>query len=332
MKWLLVILLLLIVLVIGFILLTFILIHRAHKEQFSRADYKLKSDPNAITYDDFASAYPREVIQLYSGNNMLKGFLYKSKEEKGLVIISSGHRCATECYLIDMQYFVDHGWTVFCYDYTGYYNSEGRDMIDYIQVVKDLDAVLTYFEEDPYWSKIPHFLYGHSLGAYASTAVLNFRHKLAAVVAASGFDQPVEQWSYSVKRFTGALGNILGRIAGIYLRLFFGKETIDFSAIKGINVSNTPVLVFSGTTDEFYGGVSPIYAKKDQITNPNCILMLMQQEGHNGHGDYTLSERAVRYRNYCKEENPLHFDKWLYMDPDLQYYDRVNQFYMDWNK
>lgn len=329
MKELFIALLILGVLVVAFCMVTLILIHRAHKEQFSRADYKKTSDPNAMTYDDFASAYPREIVQIQSGENMLKGFLYRSKTENGLVIISSGHRCSTECYLTDMQYFVDHGWTVFCYDYAGYYNSEGKEMIDYIQAVKDLDSVLAYFEEDKYWSNIPHFLYGHSLGAYASTAVLNFKHTITAVVAASGFDKPVEQWSYSVKRFSGALGNILGRLAGIYLRVLFGKDTVDFSAIKGINANSIPVLVISGTQDEYYGGESPIYAKKDQVTNPKCSFILMQQEGHNGHSNYTLSDRAVEYQKRCKEEEPSQIDKWLCMEYNPLYYDRVHQFFLD---
>ncbi|MDF2543865.1 MAG: dipeptidyl aminopeptidase/acylaminoacyl-peptidase-like protein [Herbinix sp.] len=98
---------------------------------------------------------------------------------------------------------------------------------------------------------MPILLFGHSLGAYASTAVLQYEHNIAAVVSASGFDDSKEQWEYSVKRYTGLLGTVLKPYSGILMSLKFG-EMAHFSAIDGINSTNIPVLIISGTTDEFY--------------------------------------------------------------------------------
>lgn len=303
-------------------------INSAHMEQFKRADYNNFSYNWFLTYSDFSLQYPRETLHIPSGKHILNGFLYGLENKKGLIIISSGHRIATEASLQNMKYFVDKGWMVLCYDYTGYYNSEGESMIDYIQSVKDLDSVLYYLEKTERFADIPFLLYGHSLGAYTSAAVLRFRHRVSAVVSASGFDKPIEQWNYSIKRFTGRLGIILGGIASIYLYIAFGKNTIRFSAVNGINSTDIPVLVVSGVVDEYYGGKSPIYIKRNKIMNPNCMFMLMENDRHNGHFDYMLTDKALNYQKLCRENKVSSVDKWIIMEQDMIFYDKINAFFM----
>ncbi len=247
---------LLLALAAAFCLIVLWRIARAHREQFKRADAPENQPEEQITYADFSRAYPRETLHIPSGNNTLCGFLYGACNRRGLIVISSGHRVSAQAYLQNMKYFVDRGWMVLCYDYTGYYASEGKTMIDYGQAVHDLDAVLSFLEQTERFEELPILLYGHSLGAYVSAAVLLFHHRVSAVVAASGFDQPAEQWGYSVKRFSGWLGGILGPMAAFYLRVAFGKETVRLSSVDGINAVDIPVLVVSGTQDEYYGGES----------------------------------------------------------------------------
>lgn len=311
-----------------FCVLAFYIISKAHQEQFKRADYTEHSLNQSLNYSDFSSCYPRELLRIPSGKHMLKGFLYGTENKNGLIVISSGHRNSTEAYLRNMKYFVDQGWMVLCYDYTGYYNSEGKDMLDYTQAVRDLDAILTYLENSDQFKEIPCVLYGHSLGAYVSAAVLTFKHKIFAAVSASGFDKPIEQWAYSVKRFSGKLGDILGPMAALYLRVSYGKDTVRFSAVDGINSTDIPILVVSGTTDEYYGGKSPLYIKRDKIINPNCSYILMDHEKHNGHFDYMLTDKALEYQNFCRENNVSPVDKWLIMEQDDNFFNCINTFFL----
>lgn len=211
-----------------FCLIALWIIVRAHREQFKRADAPTDQPEQQITYADFAQAYPRETLRIPSGRNTLCGFLYGAHNRRGMIIISSGHRVSAEAYLQNMKYFVDRGWMVLCYDYTGYYASEGKTMIDYGQAVHDLDAVLSFLEQTERFAKLPVLLYGHSLGAYVSAAVLLFHHRVSAVVAASGFDQPAEQWAYSVKRFSGGLGGILGPLAALPARRLWAGHRSPF--------------------------------------------------------------------------------------------------------
>lgn len=77
-------------------------------------------------------------------------------------------------------------------------------MRGYTQSVHDLDAVLNFVEGSSSFNHIPVVLFGHSLGGYASAAVLQFGHTVDAAIIASGFDTPKEQWLYSIERYTGA--------------------------------------------------------------------------------------------------------------------------------
>ena len=225
--------------------------------------------------------------------------------------------------------FVDNGWMVLCYDYTGCYGSTGSDMVGYTQASTDIDAVLTYIEDNRKFDNLPVMLFGHSLGAYASTAILQNKHNVTAVVAASGFDNPTEQWNYSIRRYTGAFGIILSPYANLIMKMKFGDRAY-FSAIDGINSTEIPVLVIAGTTDEYYGDVSSLYAHRESITNPNCKIQLMNDENHHGHYDYFLTDEAVEYQNRVKNgEVTFPIDKFLYMEHDNEMMNDINQFYFN---
>lgn len=313
-----------------FSICAFIGISTAHRQVFSRADYDEYNTDIYYTYHELdEKKYPRELISIDLEENVLMGYLYGKESNQGLIVISPGHRDSNDIKLPEITYFVDEGWMVLCYDYTGSYRSGGDDLIGYIQAPLDLDAVLTFVEEDIRFSNMPIMLFGHSLGAYASTAVLQYGHNITAVVAASGFDDPKEQWKYSVKRSTGVLGTVLEPYAGIYMFLRFGDRA-DVMAVDGINSTDIPVLIMSGTVDEYYGGISKIYERQNQITNPNCVFQLMEEENHNGHYDYFLSDEALEYQKEVMNGNagqPI--DKFLYMEHDSIIMDGINEFYLE---
>lgn len=144
----------------------------AHACVFSRADYDKYDSNYYVTYEDVElGTYAREELQISSGDNMLAGYLYGEENSLGLIVLSPGHRDPNDIKLYEIMYFVDQGWSVLCYDYTGCYNSEGRNMVGYTQSVYDLDAVLTYVESEERFAEKPLLLFGHSLGAYDSAAV-----------------------------------------------------------------------------------------------------------------------------------------------------------------
>lgn len=298
----------------------------AHKAVFSRKDYDKYDSEHYILYSDIDSnQYPRQTLQIQSGTNMLTGYLYGAHNSNGIIVISPGHTDPNDVKLYEITYFVDAGWQVLCYDYTGCYNSQGDSMEGYTQSVYDLESVLDYLENDIY-QDIPIVLFGHSLGAYASAAVLQYGHDISAAIIASGFDTPKEQWIYSIERYTGIFHYILEPFTRLFISLKYGGEQ-NLSAIEGINSVDIPILVINGTNDVFYGGESPIYKYRKNITNPNCSFEYKTEPNHNGHYDYFLTDDAIEYQSLLENDNLIDkIDKNLYAQHDTEFMNHLNNF------
>lgn len=296
----------------------------AHMVVFSRADYDQYDSDYNLVYDDIdKEKYPREQLIVQSGENDISAFLYMVQDAKGLIVVAPGHRDANDIKLYEIRYFVDAGYSVVCLDYTGCYTSSGNSMKGYSQSVYDIDALLDYIEADERFENTPICLFGHSMGAYAVCAELQFDHDIAKVVAASGFDTPEEQWQYSIKRYTGIFYPIIKPFNSLFIDLKYGDDK-DLSAVDGINSVLIPVLVISAEEDLFYGGKSPIYDRQNEIMNPNCTFVLMDEENHNGHYDYFLTDAALEYA----ANNPIPpIDKELYREHDVNVMDMIIEFF-----
>lgn len=296
----------------------------AHIIVFSRADYDQYDSDYNLVYDDIdKEKYPREQLIVQSGENDISAFLYMVQDAKGLIVVAPGHRDANDIKLYEIRYFVDAGYSVVCLDYTGCYTSSGNSMKGYSQSVYDIDALLDYIEADERFENTPICLFGHSMGAYAVCAELQFDHDIAKVVAASGFDTPEEQWQYSIKRYTGIFYPIIKPFNSLFIDLKYGDDK-DLSAVDGINSVLIPVLVISAEEDLFYGGKSPIYDRQNVIMNPNCTFVLMDEENHNGHYDYFLTDAALEYAT----DNPIPpIDKELYREHDVNVMDMIIEFF-----
>jgi hypothetical protein len=56
--------------------------------------------------------------------------------------------------------------------------------------------------------------------------------------------------------------------------------------------------------------------------------MLMQNDRHNGHFDYMLSDTALDYQKLCRDNKVISVDKWIIMEQDIKFYDKINTFYL----
>ncbi len=294
-----------------------------HSVVMGRYDYSSYNDNLYLTYNDVKNDYPRKTILFKSGENTLSAFLYGEENNKGIIVVAPGHTDSNDIKLYEIRYFVDAGYSCICFDYTGCYTSEGDAFSGYSQAVYDLDALLTYVEADSALSNKPVYLFGHSLGGYAVASVLNEEHNVKAVVTASGFDTPEEQWQYSINKYTGFFYPIIKPFNSLFINLKYGDDK-SLSAVDGINNTDIPVLVISAEDDSFYGGYSPIYSKRDKITNPCCTFILMDKDNHNGHYDYFLTDAALEYQESEPETN---VDKELYMEHDASVMQMIIDFF-----
>jgi len=255
-----------------------------------------------VQFKDINGEYPAELIKFKSGENMLQGYLLGKDNTKGLVVVVHGLGGGAEGYLPQSLYFAAKGYQVFTYDNTGFHLSEGKNSVGLPQAVEDLDAALTFLEQDKRFSGVPVYLFGHSWGGYAVAAVLNFNHKVTAVASMSGFSNPnkmIREWA---KRMVGRWSYIVIPFMVLHQRLCFGKK-LDIMAADGINKADIPVIIAHGSRDTTVRvDGSALISCKEEITNPKVTCLLWEKEGQNGHMDVLYSVEATKYREQVAQE------------------------------
>ena len=314
-------------LIVVFSMGSMVYIKMAYDESFSRID---KPDPKYsgfLRYSD-VDEYKRTEIEFESGKNVLKGYLYGGENNKGLVVISHGLGFGAVNYLAETMYFVDNGWSVFAFDNTGTHESEGKSTIGPSQSLLDLKAALTYIKSDNKLNNLNIMLYGHSWGAYAVSAILDDNFDIAAVASISGFNSPMELLKEQVDSLLGIVSPIEYPFLWIYQNMLFG-DTIRVTATKGINRTDTPVMIIHGVKDEvisYYG--AGIIAHQVAITNPNVIYKTCSAENHDGHNNLFKSNTASEYIKDKNLEYKEIYDRYNGEIPDdnrEKYYEGVDK-------
>lgn len=286
------------IVVISFII--FLLVKKIIDGIFKRIERPNYS--SLVQFKDVKKEYPPELLKFRSGENMLQGYLLGAENTKGLVVVVHGLGGGAEGYLNEILYFVKHGYQVFAYDNTGYHLSEGKNSVGLPQAVEDLDAALNFIEREARFANAPVYLFGHSWGGYSVCAILNFHHKVNAVVSVSGFSNPnkmIKEWA---KRIVGKWSYILIPFMVVHQRLAFGKK-LDITAVDGINKADIPVMLVHGSKDPTVKPEgSAIISCKNEITNSKVQYLLWEKDGQNGHLDVLYEVAAREYGNRISEQ------------------------------
>ena len=301
-----------------------IFIHTLYEKNFPRYD---RYRPGYLQFSDVPD-YSHTDVKFQSGKNSLAGYIFGVENTNGLVVIAPGRGEGVQFYLAEILYFVDHGWRVFCFDYTGTFASEGENSVGLPQSRIDLEAALAYIQSDNNLNNLPIVLWGHSLGGYAVAAVLKDRPNISAVASISGFNSPLGLLDEQVRNQLGAFGYVEYPFEGIYQTLRFGRSAW-VTAIDGINSSDTPVMIIHGSQDDSisYNGAS-IIAQRRQITNPSVIYKTCSAEKHNGHMDLFRSETAVQYIDQKNQEYQALLNHYAGTIPDnvkAEFYSGINR-------
>jgi hypothetical protein len=56
--------------------------------------------------------------------------------------------------------------------------------------------------------------------------------------------------------------------------------------------------------------------------------MLMEADRHNGHYDYMLTDKALDYQKSCRVNTVSLEGKWIIMEPDMKFYNKINEFFL----
>ena len=263
-------------------------------------------DPYVATarYEDYKDLNRREV-EFYSGKNKLHGYVY-GENNKRMIVFSHGIWSGHEDYMAFLKWFIDRGYAVFAYDYTGYNKSQGSNARGLSQSMIDLDNALTFIEHDSKLKEHDLFLMGHSWGAYATASVLRYKHNVKAAVSLSGFNNPEEISLDVTEKTLGKATYLLTPFLKLnQYRLF--KDNGNVNAVDSINSTNIPVLIVHANEDKFIKfDKTSIIAKKDQITNKNVQYYVVTQKYINDHSSYVNdAPSALEVKRIAKERKKL---------------------------
>ncbi len=226
----------------------------------------------------------RQGISFKCGSNTLAGYLYGDGNSEGIVIVAPGFNASMDNYLWQIQSFTDYGWDVFSFDSTGSCMSEGESAVGFSQEILDLDAALTYIENNYEYDNI--FIFGHSRGGYAACGLLESDHNIKAVVSVAGINSAMEAIIEPVANHIGFLAYGNYPFLYLYQTILFGKNIVDIEAAEVISESMVPTMIIQGSNDSVApADTSSIYAHKDEITSVYVEYYLCDTPGQDGHTD-----------------------------------------------
>jgi len=270
------------------------------------------------------SKYPREEVHFYSAGNKLQGFIYGASNTNGLVVISEGLGGTADDYLSLIMYFVDKYWCVFAINNTGVSGSEGDSVRGMTQSVIDLDAALTYVKNTSMFNDMPIMLVGHSWGGYAVCSILNYNHKINAVVSFAGYNKGsdvIEQFGVLA---VGRIYHILSPLMLAIEKQVFG-DTANLTAIDGINKSNIPIMIVQCSNDDVIrANTISIYAHRKEITNPYVEIIYRDGEYATGHNYPYFSKEQKVYMDSINTNDETKINKVLANELDPELMERIN--------
>lgn len=289
-------------LVVLFSVLSLVGMKMIYDEQFRRFERPDPATTTEMRFSDLTGLYPQELVGFYSGKNRLQGYLYHNPVSPGLVVVVHGLGGGADSYLPQIRYFLDRGWSVFAYDATGSYGSEGDGTQGFPQAILDLDAALQFIASRPDLKELPVLLFGHSWGGYAVVNILHYPHQIAGVVSLAAPNSSIEMIIEQGSQMLGSFMYSQYPFVWLYERMRFGK-TASLTAVDALNKTTVPTLIIHGTGDKvvnFYN--SAIINKREQITNPNVQFLALDEENHNGHNNILWSVETNTYINALHAE------------------------------
>ncbi|MDI9498408.1 MAG: alpha/beta fold hydrolase [Bacillota bacterium] len=272
-----------------------VIVHLSVTGYFKRGDYKDYATTK-YGYEHYRDAYPREELSFSVGKNELRAYLYGGGEAERLLVFCHGMGSGHEEYLNEIIHMVDRGYAVFAHDGTGSGTSGGDSVRGLLQSAIDLETALAFIDTLPELGRLPKYLMGHSWGAFAVAEAAGCRDDLVAVASIAGYAYPGELLSEQASEMLGLDLSCLGFFFDTSQLLSFGPQNYRRNAVDSINRSTTPILLIHGSDDEMIpADSSAIVAHRDELTNPNVEILILDREGQNGHNTIFRPTEALSY-------------------------------------
>lgn len=260
---------------------------------YNKLDSSLESDTYKFR-KDYPTMGSRETVSFFSGDNLLKGYLYQNPSSDSLIVMSHGMDSMADGKESAYEdYFIEKGWNVLAIDLTASGQSEGKGAGGLDQSAFDVEAALKYVHLSSSLKSMNLFLLGYSWGAYGVVASLNFDQTPKAVASLAGFRSPDLEMVDKAVRYVGPSAYATKGFMDQALYLSRGNNGF-LSAIDGINkATNTKIFIAQGGKDKTVTPFSSIYAARAQISDQSRVSLYYAPE--RSHENLFFSEAASSY-------------------------------------
>lgn len=207
-------------------------------------------------------------------------FYPKDKNRKNhLILLVCGYKESYLDFKSEIFFWLENGYTVFCYDVKGTGTSKGNSIGGFTQFLNDCLLSVEYIEKNENFDRIS--LIGHSMGGFAVATSLQFKKNIIDnSVIISGFDYPHEFVRKSITNIPFIFTWPIEITIKIIEFLKFGKLS-SCKSIESINVFNKPILLVQSVDDKMVNINNSIYNKKEMIINKNVEYILLSNSDHN---------------------------------------------------
>ena len=256
-------------------------------------------------------------------DNQLVGYLYETKDVKGLVVFAHGFGGGGQRGYIEIFNFLSsNGYYVFAYDATANDESQGQVVGGLPQGIIDLDYSINFTKTLDKVKDLPLFLMGFSWGAFSVSNVLNYQDDIKAVVAIAGWNESVNLVEYYSVQNAGPITRLSLPFVRLYETIKYGKYASS-KAMDGFEKPDAKIMIIHSEDD----GTVPIeygYYKYLEKYGNNSRFSFKHYENR-GHGNVFYNEESVRYLNGFKNQlntyrnvnNPTDEELQNYIDKNL---------------
>lgn len=294
-------------------------------------DFIQEEHPEFIRYE---TSFPSDQGQRLAGYF----YGYPQADYKGLIVLAHGMSDGQNSYIAESEYLARNGYLVFAYDCTGTNKSSGEKLIGLSQSAIDLKYALDYLATLKELSPLPFFLYGHSWGGFAVTAVNNYELavEIQGIVSVAGFEESNNVFFEQGSHIFGPAISLFLPYVGLYERFLFG-ENANYTGIDGLNKTKAHVLIIHSKDDPVVNYQDNFLAYQEAFAqNPRFTFLALSHHGHNATLEPQVQEKialieeqrdllspdeeTLKYLALAEKKLTLELDQSL-MDTIVQFYD-----------
>ena len=254
-----------------------VITYKAMFNKTNRPDYSLT--PGLVNFDEISTRISREKYSFYSNDNLLQGYYYHKENAKALIVMAHGIKDGADSLLSETLYFYDNDFSVFSYDNSGCFDSNGKEK-GFSQPLIDLHNALMFLNNHNRFKEYKKCLFGVSVGGYATTSIFNIDNfNVLASVSVSGFNDSKEIFFDNGKKYAGPLMYLGKPLASVYIDRTF-KNYATYTSKDGINNSSIPFFIANSKDDSIVSYTNSITYQKDNITNKNVTYYVVDGYEH----------------------------------------------------